>query len=277
MPDDLTPPPEPQTETAPPPPADDSAARIAAIEARAVEAERRAQAAEAARVESERQAQERLAMVANAISQMDERRQAPDTPEDENEFVTAGKMKAKLAELTRQVAEAAQNSVTEESSTSLKHLRVLNRNFAERDPSLKYYGKYKDEIESMIDKLPAKQAAHPDAYKGVYQFVLTKHLDEVFDAEFAERQAKFAATQVDEYGDPLPPTAPAPRAEPPMPRGDGGRQAISAPGRARPQKLDDWDRFAAARFYGGDTNKLVRAKESATEPPSIDELLGLKG
>lgn len=272
MPDDImspaAPEPTPEAPVAPAPPAEDWQAKAAAAEARA-------QAAEAARVQAERDSQERLAQVAYAVSQMNQAPTAPEGPaEDENEFLTRGQLKTKMAEYQRQFAEAAQNTVTEETGASYKHMRALNRNFAQADPSLKYYGKYKDEIEGMIDRLPPKQAAHPDAYKGVYQFVLTKHFDEVMDAEFNARQAKAQTEQMDEYGDPIPPPS---RPEAPMPRGDGGRQAISAPGRARPAKLDDWDRFAAQRYYGGDTNKLLQAKERATKEVDTADLLGLKG
>lgn len=265
MPDDQVPAEQPTTEATQPDPAAEMAAKLAEAENRRAEAERRAQTAEEARLATERSAQERLADVARAVSELRSEQKEPATPEDEGEYLTRGQVKKLMSDFGRQFAEAAQNTITEETGASFGAVRATHRRLAERDPDLKYFAKYKDEIEAQIDKLPPKIAANPDVYNRVYQFVLTQHMNDVVAAEVEARMAAQRAEADDGYE----PAAAPSRPEAPMPRGDGARGAISAPGRGRVPRLSQDEEWVVQQWFNGDKAAYLRERDEPTTGDAI--------
>lgn len=251
----------------------DHAAELAAARAEAarIAAERdaasqRAEAAERQRIETEREAVARIAEVARAAAALNEQSRVDTTPQDDGEIMTRGELKRVLGEFGHTFASAAQNSIAEESAPVLRNMRQQNRQVAANDPSLEHFAKYKDEIEATLDKLNPKAAAQPDAYAKTYKWVVSQHLDEIRQLDREKLKAEILAEMQAGEPDYVPdePSTPSQSSyrEPPMPRGDGGRSAVSVPGRQRGVRLSDDERFVRDRYYGGDTAAFLRDREN---------------
>jgi len=256
----------------PPAPPDTSATDLAAARAEAERYRQAATEAEQARQRAEADSRRQMAELATAAREALIASGQPNQPTDTDDdgIITKRELRKHMDELRTTMAQATMGSMQQENESTWRGQREINRRLAATDPSLEFYADLAPAIEAMVDRLPAKAQANPDVYRKIYNQVLgEKHKDIASKVEqraierYKAEQAALAASAEGDYdyepgGEPAP--APVARREPPMPRADGSRSAVSAPGRRMPRLSDD-DRFVVNRYFGGDTSAFLKARE----------------
>lgn len=254
-------------------PQPDTAAELAQARAEADAARRQAAESQAARERSESESRRQMAELATAareaLIQSGMSSQPPPDTSDDDGIITKRELAKHMDELRMTMAQATLGSMQQENANTWRSQREINRRLAASDPDMEYFADLAPDINAIVDGLPPKAQAQPGIYREIYNLVLgRKHKDvsakvaaKAVEAYKAE-QARLASDGDDGYYEPevAPAAPPPPRREPPMPRADGTRSAVSAPGRRMPRLSED-DRFVVNRYFDGDTAAYLRARE----------------
>lgn len=198
---------------------------------------------------------------------------------DDDTIVNRRDLRAAAAE----IRQAADQATAAHLQSTYKNQRAANRHAAAQRHG-EHFTKWQAEIESQMDRLDPRIAADPKAYDEVYDYIRSKHLDDLVAAEVARRSAAtLPATDGEEPIDDgtMPPPAertsaplqPPATARPPAPAAAGSAaRPVGIRRQTAPAPLTAEQRYVASRM--GLSEEEYRAHSS---PDEIPDVLGMKG